>query len=134
MGRGTRSKLALVGERQIHSLASAVHASSWAAAGREWRPEPAVPASSKGRCEGWDSFTVPRFARLRHFHGPVLVEQLWKGTMPLGKRWLGCMLIGVGLLMFGVSRQHWQEWVGFAIIAAGIVLVLTKRITGSPIP
>lgn len=96
-----------------------------------WK-RPAVPASSKERCEGWDSFTVPGFARLRHFHGPVLVAQLWKGTMPLGKRWLGCMLIGMGLLMFGVSRQHWQEWAGFATFAAGIVLVLPDRITGRP--
>lgn len=33
---------------------------------------PAPPASSKRRCEEWDSFTVPRFARPRHFHGHVL--------------------------------------------------------------
>jgi len=31
---------------------------------------PAVSASSKERCEGWDSFTVPCFARFRHFNGP----------------------------------------------------------------
>lgn len=30
---------------------------------------PAVPAFPKERYEGWDSFTVPRFARFRHFHG-----------------------------------------------------------------
>ena len=29
-------------------------------------------ASSKRLCEGGDSFTVPRFAWLRHFHGPLL--------------------------------------------------------------
>ena len=52
--------------------------------------------------------------------------------MPLGKRWLGIMLIGVGLMLFGVSRQHWQEWAGIAVLAAGIVLVLPERITGSP--
>ena len=34
-----------------------------------WK-RPAVPASSKERCEAWDGFTVPRFARVRHFHGP----------------------------------------------------------------
>ena len=65
-------------------------------------------------------------------HGPVLLDQFWKGTMPLEKRWLGCMLIGVGLLLFAVSRQNWQERADFAIIAAGIVLNLPKRITGSP--
>ena len=52
--------------------------------------------------------------------------------MPLGRRWIGCMLIGIGLMFFGVSRQHWQEWSGFAILAAGIVLVLPERITGRP--
>ena len=52
--------------------------------------------------------------------------------MPLGKRWIGCMLIGMGLMLFGVSHQHWQEWSGFAILAAGIVLVLPERITGRP--
>lgn len=31
----------------------------------------AVPASSKGQCEEWDSRTVPCFARVRHFHGLV---------------------------------------------------------------
>ena len=36
--------------------------------------------------------------------------------MALGKRWLGCMLIGVGLMLFGISRQHWQEWAGIAIL------------------
>ena len=54
------------------------------------------------------------------------------GTMPLGKRWIGCMLIGIGLMLFGVSRQHWQEWLGFAILTAGIVLVLPERIIGRP--
>ncbi len=48
-----------------------------------------------------------------------------------GGRWIGCMLIGIGLMLFGVSRQHWQEWSGFASLAAGIVLVLSGRITGS---
>jgi hypothetical protein len=33
---------------------------------------PAASASSKERCEGWDSFSVTRFARFRHFHGPAL--------------------------------------------------------------
>ena len=33
---------------------------------------PAALASSKEQCEGWDCFTVPRFARTRHFHGPAL--------------------------------------------------------------
>ena len=42
------------------------------------------------------------------------------------------MLIGIGLMLFGVSRQHWQEGLGFAILAAGIVLVLPSRITGTP--
>jgi hypothetical protein len=50
--------------------------------------------------------------------------------MPLGKRWIGCMLIGIGLMLFGVSRQHWQEGLGFAVLAAGIALVLPERITG----
>lgn len=50
--------------------------------------------------------------------------------MPLGKPWLGVMLIGVGLMLFGASRQTWQEWSGFAILAAGIVLVLPDRIIG----
>ena len=54
--------------------------------------------------------------------------------MPLGKRWLGVMLIGMGLMLFGVSRQPWQEWAGFAVLATGIVLVLPKSITGSPTP
>ena len=36
--------------------------------------------------------------------------------MPLGKRWIGCMLIGIGLILFGVSHQHWQEWSGFAVL------------------
>jgi hypothetical protein len=52
--------------------------------------------------------------------------------MPLGKRWIGCMLIGIGLMLFGVSQQHWQEWSGFAILAAGIVLVLPERTAGRP--
>ena len=39
---------------------------------------PAPPASSKGRGEGWDSFTVPRFARSCHFHGLVLAAELWR--------------------------------------------------------
>ena len=52
--------------------------------------------------------------------------------MTLGRRWIGIMLIGVGLMLFGVSRQHWQEWSGFAILAAGIVLTLPERITGRP--
>lgn len=47
----------------------------------------------------------------------------------LGRRWLGVMLIGAGLVLFGVSRQHWQEWLGFAVIAAGVVFVLPKRFT-----
>ena len=50
--------------------------------------------------------------------------------MGLGRRWLGIMLIGAGLMLFGTSRQHWQEWVGFAVLAAGVVLVLPKRLTG----
>ena len=54
--------------------------------------------------------------------------------MTLGRRWLGIMLIGVGLMLFGASHQHWQEWAGFAVFAAGIVLVLPKSITGSPTP
>ncbi len=52
--------------------------------------------------------------------------------MPLGKRWLGVMLIGVELMLFGISQQHWQEWAGIAVLAAGIFLVLTERITGRP--
>ena len=54
--------------------------------------------------------------------------------MTLGRRWIGIMLIGVGLMLFGVSRQHWQEWSAFAILAAGIVLLLPKSIIGSPAP
>ena len=54
--------------------------------------------------------------------------------MPLGKRWIGCMLIGIGLMLFGVSREHWQEYLGFAVLAAGIVLVLPKSVIGSPTP
>ena len=93
---------------------------------------PAPPASPKKRCEGWDRFTVPRFARFRHFHGLVWPLNSGGETMPLGKRWIGCMLIGIGLMLFGVSRQHWQEWSGLAVLAAGIVLVLPSRITGRP--
>ena len=52
--------------------------------------------------------------------------------MPVGKRWCGAMLIGAGLMLFGASHHHWQEWAGFAVFAAGIVLVLPKSITGSP--
>ncbi len=52
--------------------------------------------------------------------------------MPLGKRWLGAMLIGVGLMLFGISQQHWQEWAGVAVLAAGIVMILPERITGRP--
>ena len=55
-----------------------------------------------------------------------------RNTVTLGKRWLGCMLLGVGLMLFGISRQHWQEWSGFAILAAGIDLILPSRITGNP--
>ena len=40
------------------------------------------------------------------------------------------MLIGIGLMLFGISRQHWQEWLGFAVIAGGIVLTLPERFTG----
>ena len=54
--------------------------------------------------------------------------------MPLGKRWYGAMLIGIGLMSFGLSRQHWQVWAAFAIFAAGIVLVLPERLTGAPKP
>ena len=51
--------------------------------------------------------------------------------MPLAKRWIGCMLFAeLGSCYLGVSHQHWQEWSGFAILAAGIVLVLPERITG----
>jgi hypothetical protein len=50
--------------------------------------------------------------------------------MTLGKRWIGTMLIGVGLMLFGVSRQPWQESSSFALIAAGIVLTLPGRFTG----
>jgi len=71
-------------------------------------------------------------AQTRDFHSLVVAINYEGGTMPLGKRWIGCMLIGVGLMSFGVSRQHWQEWSGFAILAAGIVLVLPGRITGRP--
>lgn len=87
----------------------------------------------QGQCEGVGQFhrstlcTVPPFPTALswqiNFEG---------GTMPLGKRWLGIMLIGMGLMLFGVSRQHWQEWSGFATLAAGIVLVLLERITGGP--
>ena len=41
------------------------------------------------------------------------------------------MLIGIGLMLFGVSRELWGEWLGFAVIAVGIVLLLPKWITGS---
>ncbi len=50
--------------------------------------------------------------------------------MPLDRRWFGVVLIGAGLMLFGVSRQRWQEWGGFGVIAAGIVLTLPKRFTG----
>ena len=40
---------------------------------------PALPASSKERCEGWDSFTVPPLAGFRHFHGPVLCLRICDG-------------------------------------------------------
>ena len=50
--------------------------------------------------------------------------------MTLGRRWFGTFLIGVGLMLIGVSQQSWQVWVGIAIIAAGIVLTLPKRLTG----
>ena len=52
--------------------------------------------------------------------------------MPLGKRWIGCMLIGIGLMLFGVSRQHWQELSGFAVLAAGIVMVLPTELLALP--
>ena len=90
----------------------------------------APSASPKEWGEGWDSFIVPRFAPSRHFHGFVWQLNSVGGTMPLGKRWIGCMLIGIGLMLFGVSRQHWQERAGFAVLAAGVVLVLPTRITG----
>jgi len=32
---------------------------------------PAFPAASKELCEGWDMYSVPRFAWFRHFHGPL---------------------------------------------------------------
>lgn len=34
---------------------------------------PAASASSNGLCEGWDRFTVPRFAWTGHFHGCYLL-------------------------------------------------------------
>ena len=37
-------------------------------AGEMWEP-PTALASSKERCKGWDSFTVPRWARFRNFNG-----------------------------------------------------------------
>ena len=40
--------------------------------------------------------------------------------------------IGIGLVLFGVSRRHWQEWSGFVFLAAGIALVLHTSITGDP--
>ena len=82
--------------------------------------------------KGGDSLTVPPFARFWHFHGLMLQLIFEGGTMPLGKRWIGCMIIGIGLMLFGVYQQHWQEWLGFAVLAAGIVLTLPSRITGSP--
>jgi hypothetical protein len=36
-----------------------------------WK-RPAVSASSKNRSEEWESFTVPPFAQIRHFHGRVV--------------------------------------------------------------
>ncbi len=30
-----------------------------------------------------------------------------------------------------VSWRNWQEWFGFAVLAAGIVMVLPNRITGT---
>ncbi len=33
-----------------------------------WKTQ-AASASSNGLCEGWDRFTVPRFAWTGHFHG-----------------------------------------------------------------
>lgn len=54
--------------------------------------------------------------------------------MPLGKRWYGAMLIGIGLMSFGLSHQQWQVWAAFAILAAGIVLILPGQITGAPKP
>ena len=52
--------------------------------------------------------------------------------MTLGKGWIGAMLIGAGLMLFGVSRQRWQEWLSFGIVAAGVVLTLPSRFTGKP--
>lgn len=40
------------------------------------------------------------------------------------------MLIGVGLLLFGISRARWQERSSFGVVAAGIVLVLPDKIIG----
>ena len=37
---------------------------------------PAGSTSFKERYEGWDCFTVSRFARFRHFHGPALAAIL----------------------------------------------------------
>ena len=34
-----------------------------------------LPAPSKERCKGWNSFTVPRFARLRHFRSPCVGKE-----------------------------------------------------------
>lgn len=45
---------------------------------------------------------------------------------------MACMLIGIGLMLFGVARQHWQEWSGFAVLATWIVLVLPNRIQVVP--
>lgn len=86
----------------------------------------------QGRGEGWDRFTVPLLCTVPSFPRPCTRSSTLKEkTMPLGKRWIGCMLIGIGLMLFGVSQQSWEEWAGFAVLAGGIVLVLPNRITGS---
>jgi hypothetical protein len=54
--------------------------------------------------------------------------------MTLGRRWIGTMLVGVGLMLFGVSRLSWEESSSFALIAAGIVLTLPGRFTGKSEP
>ncbi|WP_124846863.1 hypothetical protein [Acidipila sp. EB88] len=53
-----------------------------------------------------------------------------RDVMGLGRRWVGFMLIGVGLMLLGASRQRWPEWSGFGVLSAGIVLTLSARFTG----
>ena len=86
---------------------------------------PAVSASSNGLCEGWDRFTVPRFAWAGHFHGFFGEGKFHRRRMPLGRSSFGTMLIGASL-----CRLVYRGRTGRFGPALGIVLTLPRRFTG----